>query len=66
MCDCTHTPFHGLYCNEYYKLERIKFIDLIIIVITTVMFYLTLLLMLIIFLFRKENKIKACIYFSSI
>ncbi|ORX49720.1 hypothetical protein BCR36DRAFT_353422 [Piromyces finnis] len=59
VCDCSKTSYHGNYCNEYYKLNRIKFVDKLIIFITIVLVILILIIMLSIFLLRNESKIKA-------
>eukprot|EP00833_Pecoramyces_ruminatium_P009127 jgi/Orpsp1_1/1183159/evm.model.c7180000084140.1 len=67
LCDCKNATFTGPYCNEYYKLGRLRFIDYPIRVISIILFILVLLIMSGIVLFRNNQLIKgASIDFSFI
>ena len=59
VCDCRNTAFTGLYCNEYYKLERIRSIDAIIKLISIMIIGISLIFMAGIYLLRTDPKIKS-------
>ncbi|OUM70449.1 hypothetical protein PIROE2DRAFT_56760 [Piromyces sp. E2] len=63
-CDCTKTLYTGMFCNENYKFERKKFLDLIIQIITAILLVLTVLLMILTFLYRNNPKIKGGVRIS--
>ena len=63
VCDCTGTNYKGLYCNEYYKLERSKYLDITIKIIGVIMTIASISLFIGLYIFRKKPQIKACNYY---
>jgi len=59
VCDCSDSYAKGQFCDEYYKLERMKTIDIIIRVIASILLIMTILLIIGIIIFRNELIIKS-------
>ncbi|OUM63508.1 hypothetical protein PIROE2DRAFT_9925, partial [Piromyces sp. E2] len=59
LCDCSKTPYTGLYCNEYYKLKRYNVIDIIIRTTTIVLSALIISSIIGVYYNRKNSIIKS-------
>ena len=58
QCNCDGTSYTGLYCNEHYKYERNKGIDIFYFIITFILSLMTTISLIGICVFRKAYIIK--------
>ncbi|KAG4105766.1 hypothetical protein H8356DRAFT_924727 [Neocallimastix lanati (nom. inval.)] len=58
VCKCTSTFFKGKYCNEYYKLERIRGMDIAIRVVLLILIIISVMLIVLLLIYRKRPEIK--------
>ena len=62
VCECEGTNHKGLYCNEFYELNRPKLFDTIAQIIAFLLMAISLILIIGLYIYRKDPRIKACKY----
>ncbi|ORX52523.1 hypothetical protein BCR36DRAFT_369322 [Piromyces finnis] len=58
VCDCSNTPYTGLHCNEYYKLERNIFMYDLYQIIAIVLFVITMICLALLLVYKNASIIK--------
>jgi len=58
VCDCSKTTFTGLYCDEHYKVERIKIFDILYRIIAIIITIITILCIFGIYRYKNNPIIK--------
>jgi predicted outer membrane repeat protein len=58
VCNCQNTKFTGKNCDEYFKLERIKILDLIIQIICVILIITIIIILILTILYKNDPIIK--------